>query len=73
MKHKLILFDMYKLLQWLCGMEFSINLILQLLGWNCSVLSLVRIEQVVRKLDGNTYVVIFNDFARITCYLCFYL
>ena len=54
-------------------MEFFINLILQLLGWNCSVLNLVRIEQVVRKLDGNTYVVIFNDFARITSYLSFYL
>ena len=35
---------------WLCGMEFFINLILQMLGWSCYVLSLVQIEQMVRKL-----------------------
>ena len=35
---------------WLCGMEFFINLILQMLGWSCYVLSLIQIEQMVRKL-----------------------
>ena len=41
MKHKFILFNMYKLLQWraqitcVYGTEFFINLILQMLGWSC--------------------------------------
>ena len=44
---------------WFCGMEFFINLILQMIGWGCYVLSLSQIEQMVRKLR-NTYVVIFK-------------
>ena len=39
---------------WFCGIEFFINLILQMIGWGCYVLSLAQIEQMVRKLR-NTY------------------
>ena len=72
MNHKFILFNMYKLLQWRLGDGILHYLILKIVGWSCYLLSLVQIEQIVRKLRRK-YLCSYFQWLCLSYKLCLFL
>ena len=72
MNHKFILFNMYCNDVLIAGMEFFINLILKIICWSCYVLSLVQIEQIVRKLRRK-YLCSYFQWLCLSYKLCLFL